>query len=163
MPSGRTHDRLTWIVMPMVGFTVSALTRDWVWGAVASSSFGIGGFLLSPDLDTVSLPYYRWGWLRIIWLPYQKMFCHRSLWTHGPLVGTLIRLLYLSFWLGLGLGLIAGVAACTGHLTGLQEWLHHWWRVDWRWGLAIALGLELSALLHVTSDLLVSQWRRWHP
>ncbi|MFN4195082.1 MAG: metal-binding protein [Thermosynechococcus sp.] len=162
MPSGRTHDRLTWIGMPLVGFTASALSRDWVWGVVVSSSFGIGGFLLSPDLDTPSLPYYRWGWLRGIWLPYRKAFHHRSFWTHGPLVGTLIRLLYLSLWLGLGLGLGVGVATFTGYLPLVQAWLQRWQGIDWRWGGAIALGLELSALLHITSDWVVSQWRRWH-
>ncbi|XFA72848.1 metal-binding protein [Thermosynechococcaceae cyanobacterium Okahandja] len=165
MPSGRTHDRLTWIAMPMVGFGVGALTADWGWGAIVSSSFGVGGFLLSPDLDTPSLPYYRWGMLRGIWHPYQKLFHHRSFWTHGPILGTLIRLGYLGLWLGLGVSLLGLGIYATGHwatvLPLVQSLLTKTIAQDWRPLGAIALGLELSALLHVSSDTLVSGWRRW--
>ncbi len=165
MPSGRTHDRLTWIVMPMVGFSVSALTGDWRWGAIASSSFGVGGFFLSPDLDTASLPYYRWGILRGVWHPYQKLFRHRSLWTHGPFLGTLVRLLYLGLWLTLGMSLLGLGIYASGHwltfLATVDAVLAKMAPLDWRPLGAIALGLELSALVHISSDTLVSWWRRW--
>lgn len=165
MPSGRTHDRLTWIAMPVIGFGVSALANDWRWGAIASSSFGVGGFLLSPDLDTASLPYYRWGILRGIWHPYQTLFRHRSVWTHGPILGTLIRLVYLGLWFGLGITLLALGIYVTGHLANclslVKPLLAGIPRQDWRLFGAIALGLELSALLHIGSDTVVSQWRRW--
>lgn len=165
MPSGRTHDCLTWIGMPIIGFSVSALTQDWRWGAIASSSFGVGGFLLSPDLDTCSRPYYRWGLLRGLWHPYQKLFRHRSLWTHGPILGTLIRLCYLGLWLSLVGGLLALVMYLTGQFHVLLAFVEPLLRTittqDWRlWG-AIVLGLELSGLVHLSSDTCASWWRRW--
>ena len=58
-------------------------------------SYLVGTFLLSPDLDLYhSIPSRNWGILRILWLPYSKIFRHRG-WSHIPLVGGFTRLSYV--------------------------------------------------------------------
>ncbi len=62
---------------------------------IFAALFLICNHWLSPDLDLVSLPYYRWGRLKYYWLGYQKLIKHRSVLSHsGPLSFT-IRMLYL--------------------------------------------------------------------
>lgn len=63
-------------------------------------SFGylFGTFLLGPDLDTKSSSYHRWGVFRFMWEPYRKTFLHRSIFTHLPVVGDIIRIVYLGCW-----------------------------------------------------------------
>lgn len=66
------------------------------------------GIILSPDLDQTSITVSEWYVLKIpivgiiigpifiaFWLPYSRIFKHRSFWTHTPFVGTMIRLVYL--------------------------------------------------------------------
>ena len=62
---------------------------------VFSATYLFSALLLSPDLDSArSDPYNRWGYLRVCWTPYAKLFRHHGL-SHNPLVGPLSRLLYL--------------------------------------------------------------------
>jgi len=62
---------------------------------VFASSYVLSTFLLSPDLDLHhSSPTQNWGFLKMIWWPYSKLFKHRGL-SHAPLLGTGSRLLYL--------------------------------------------------------------------
>ncbi|MEM1427614.1 MAG: metal-binding protein, partial [Cyanobacteria bacterium P01_H01_bin.130] len=105
MPSGKTHDRITSWGVPVVAAATLGVTQDSATTLAVTSGFAIGGFLLSPDLDIHSVPYKRWGPFRWIWLPYRNMFRHRSPWTHGILVGTTIRVLYLTVWLGMAVAL----------------------------------------------------------
>ncbi len=51
--------------------------------------------MLSPDLDTKSKIHSRWGLLRFIWFPYRKVIRHRSIISHFPILGSIIRTLYL--------------------------------------------------------------------
>jgi uncharacterized metal-binding protein len=59
-----------------------------------ASGYLISLFLFSPDLDTKSASYRRWGALRHLWLPYIIMFKHRGI-SHNPIIGPLLRLLYV--------------------------------------------------------------------
>ena len=63
MASGQQHDRATcWLALPY-----GLLWWPWMGprGALVSGlAFLIGGLWLSPDLDTNSRPYQRWGPLR---------------------------------------------------------------------------------------------------
>ncbi len=58
--------------------------------------FLFGGLLFGPDLDVASKQYYRWGFFRFLWYPYQAFFKHRSRWSHGLLFGTLLRVIYFA-------------------------------------------------------------------
>ncbi|GBE17996.1 hypothetical protein BMS3Abin16_00584 [archaeon BMS3Abin16] len=56
--------------------------------------FLVSFFLFSPDLDSRSASYRRWGALRFFWLPYIFVFRHRGL-SHNPILGPLSRLIYV--------------------------------------------------------------------
>jgi len=160
MPAGRTHDRITLWALPLVVAVVLRLTLSGRLTATVGLGFLLGGWLLGPDLDIHSVQYKRWGWLRWIWLPYRRQVRHRSRWSHGPLLGTTVRVLYLGLWLAGGSVVVAALLNETGQSaltwgslgqgvwTGLQR---HW--STWA---ALALGLELGALSHYGADWLVS-------
>lgn len=99
MPSGKTHDTINLLALP-----VFLIVSIWVGmeSIPYSFLFAIGyvfaTFLCGPDLDTYSNLYRRWGVFRFIWTPYRKVFPHRSLFTHGVLVGDAIRVMYLFGW-----------------------------------------------------------------
>ncbi|QST02894.1 metal-binding protein (plasmid) [Pontibacillus sp. ALD_SL1] len=106
MSSGRQHERINkgfLFVVITLSFLLSLFIHYGTEGAILAGCFmfgyGAGTYYLSPDLDVRSRPYKRWGPFRFIWIPYQTMFTHRSFWTHGILLGDLIRFLYLLLWL----------------------------------------------------------------
>jgi uncharacterized metal-binding protein len=120
-----------------------------------------GGLMLSPDLDLHSLAYKRWGPLRFIWLPYRKLK-HRSVWSHGPVAGTLGRLVLLfaaslifvaipasfvlaAFDLRVSIDFAALTQSIDRHTTAFQ---------------VVVIGIELSAIAHVIADVLASAARR---
>lgn len=56
---------------------------------IFSFAFIFGTYYLSPDLDIQSEPFKRWGILKFIWQPYQKIFKHRGI-LHNPILGPII-------------------------------------------------------------------------
>jgi uncharacterized metal-binding protein len=141
MASGKNHDRGIYLATPIV------LGVGWhYWGleigSIAASAHFLGGLWLSPDLDLVSRPFLRWSILRFIWIPYQKFIPHRSPLSHAPVLGSLIRLLYLAMWLS-PLWLL---------FPGLQQIQ---WAIGWAEAIAFLAGVELSALNHLLLDGLV--------
>ena len=122
----------------------------WIGSVTGALAFLIGGLLLSPDLDTRSRPSRRWGPLQLLWWPYRQLLRHRSLLSHGPVLGTLGRLAYLA---AVTLAL-AGLLAPWGAPTPLA--LLHWGQQLWRQQPALLLlalaGLEASAWLHLIQD-----------
>jgi len=99
----------------------------------------MAGMYLSPDLDTASKPFKRWGVLKIVWVPYQKNIPHRSPLSHAPLLGSAIRLAYLAALL-LPLWII---------FPGLRQIE---WAITWEKAIAFLVGVELSALNHLLLD-----------
>jgi uncharacterized metal-binding protein len=96
MPNVRTHDLITttsgvalfpisWVAVPGHSVTVAL---------VISSAHLLAGLLFSPDLDIRAVNYRRWGPLRVLWWPYSKAIPHRSLLSHGLVIGPLLQLLY---------------------------------------------------------------------
>lgn len=165
MPSGKTHDRITLWTLPWIVGGTLILTRDGELALIVASGFLFSGLMFGPDLDIYSVQFKRWGVLRYLWLPYQKLFRHRSFFSHGLIIGTVVRLLYL---LAILLILAIFLVAIAQLLFGF----------DWNWRLfilnnfnlikqeymaeAIALfvGLELGAMSHVLSDFLGSMYKR---
>ncbi|KKI99997.1 metal-binding protein [Prochlorothrix hollandica] len=172
MPAGRIHDRITLWTLPYVTVLVFALSRDGELTLLAAGGYLLGGLLLGPDLDIHSRPFKRWGPLRWIWLPYQRGLRHRSLWSHGPIVGTTLRLLYLGLWLGLGLGL---GALLWGLLVGGSGWRTVAWDILEQGGARVGrslqthpqayvmayCGLEAGAMSHSLSDYIGSAVKRY--
>ncbi|MBE9227085.1 metal-binding protein [Phormidium sp. LEGE 05292] len=156
MPSGRTHDRITLWILPVVAVLTFGQTQSGILTLLVSGGFLFGGLMFGPDLDIYSRQYQRWGFLRWIWIPYQKSLRHRSFLSHGPIIGTALRSLYLSLWIILLGGLVIFIAELSGVET-----------TDWKTstklalasvsqhkaeGIALFLGLELGAMSHSLSD-----------
>ncbi|BFM38732.1 metal-binding protein [Synechocystis sp. LKSZ1] len=165
MPSGKTHDRITWALFPAVVTGGYVLTQRWHLGGLAGISTLFAGLMFGPDLDIHSVQYRRWGYLRWLWLPYRRLFRHRSLWSHGLMVGTGLRLLYLGLFIGLGLGPLLAVVALAWPSLGmlLQQGLAKIFVALQQHPeelIALVLGLEIGAMGHTLSDVLVSRYRR---
>jgi uncharacterized metal-binding protein len=73
------------------------------------------GLFLSNDLDTQSRIYKRWGPIRVVWYPYQRLVAHRSILSHGILIGPLLRVLYLYVMVELALLVAYRIATLAGY------------------------------------------------
>ncbi len=176
MPSGRTHDRITLWSLPVVAGLAFERTQDAGLTLMLAGGYLFSGLMFGPDLDVHSQQYKRWGVLRWIWLPYRHSMRHRSVLSHGFVIGTLVRLVYLGGWLLATAGLLLGISAIAYGLTGDwqtwvqatqglgQEFYTHLGRSLSqhypRW-LALLLGLELGAMSHSVSDWCGSRYKRW--
>ena len=139
MASGKNHDRAIYFATPVVGICIGYYLSPML-GLIAASSHLLGGLYLSPDLDLKSLPWKRWGVLRCLWLPYQRI-PHRHWLSHAPVVGSIGRLLYL----GVLLSPVAIVFIKA--LPPLQMGQEFWYTVA-----AVLVGVEVSALNHLLLD-----------
>ena len=165
MPSGRLHDRITLWSLPLIVGGTFGLTRSSDFTLLTTGGFLFSGLMFGPDLDIHSRHFLRWGWLRFLWIPYQKMIRHRSMWSHGLIIGTIFRLAYLSWWISIFIGLGAALAYWG---WGVQVDWSFWgrltiWGVYNYWGHLFALwwGLELGAISHVVADTIGSQMTRY--
>jgi uncharacterized metal-binding protein len=163
MPSGKTHDRITLWTLPLVVLLAFYTTLSNTLTIITCLGFLLGGFMLGPDLDIHSVQYRRWGPLRWIWLPYRGALNHRSKFSHGPLIGTVIRVVYLGAWLAL-FGLIA-IATLNSFWNAQLSWYalrdtlrFILVRYCWEW-VALVVGLELGALSHYVSDWLSTSFK----
>lgn len=124
MTNGQNHARITTALAPMAGVASMLIMQSPAIGLCV----GIGtlsGLAIEPDLDIATLTHSerrmirRYGALgrawSAFWYFYGLSFQHRSKWTHTPILGTLIRLLYL-LWLPLLLGLIFAPGVTAGFL-----------------------------------------------
>ena len=165
MPSGVTHDRITLWTLPWIAGISYGTSHNAELTLILAGGFLFSGLMFGPDLDIHSIQYKRWGVLKKIWLPYRSFFRHRSLFSHGPILGTLIRVLYL-------LVLVAFSAIVA---VGIAQLL---WGFPWNWQkfalgkltlisnkygsetLALFIGLELGAMSHSLSDAIGSNQKR---
>jgi uncharacterized metal-binding protein len=166
MPSGKNHDRITFFCLPCLFIASFILTQQSLLTFLVAGSFLFSGLMFGPDLDIYSVQFKRWGILRGLWLPYQKLFSHRSFFSHGFIIGTVIRICYL--------GSMALVIAILG--IGIAQLI---WGFPWNWqklaissftllttvyqqeSVAILIGLELGAMSHYLADGIVSRWQAW--
>lgn len=136
MPNGKTHDKITVITTPIVGGFTYLILGDIKTTAFLMSGYLFASFMFNGDLDTNSRPYNRWWLFKMIWIPYQLMFTHRSIWTHGIILGTVVRLIYV-------LVIPALIIAVKG--AELPE-------INWNIVVLILVGLELGNINHSLSD-----------
>ncbi|MGF1490382.1 MAG: metal-binding protein [Prochloraceae cyanobacterium] len=165
MPSGSTHDRITlWILAP-IAILSSILTADARLTLIICAGFLFSGLMFGPDLDINSRQFKRWGKLKFIWLPYQKLLRHRSILSHGFTIGTILRVIYLlSFLIFISIFTVAIAQSIWGFYWNWREFILasiELLRGDYR-NLAIAafIGLELGALSHIISDTIVSAYKK---
>ena len=156
MALGRDHDRATALATVPVALVIALTLGPWP-GVGAGLGCLIGGYWLSPDLDTHCRALKRWGPLRLIWAPYRWLIPHRSLWSHGPLLGTTTRLLLLGGWLAL-----ATAALPTVSPIDLWSTLEAWGRSNPTLLIAGLLGIEVSCWLHLIldGDPLPAEWHQ---
>jgi uncharacterized metal-binding protein len=96
MPNGRTHDKISLITTPIIGTTCFYISNyDIKTTMIILISHMFASFMFNGDLDMNSKPYNRWWLFKMIWIPYQIMFHHRSYFTHGIIIGTIIRIIYV--------------------------------------------------------------------
>lgn len=174
MPSGRTHDSITLWGLPIVTGATWFYSGSPTIAIVTAGSYLFAGLMFGPDLDIYSHQYKRWGPLRWLWLPYRKMLRHRSIFSHGFLLGTIGRLIYVTL-----IGLTATMFCILGwsialHYQGVTTWdqvaapltmgviyhLGQGMQNHWQLWLAAMFGLETGAMSHSLSDTLGSAWKR---
>jgi uncharacterized metal-binding protein len=110
-------------------------------GIICASAHLLAGLYLSPDLDLVSRPFKRWGCLRIVWIPYQKLVPrHRHWLSHGIIVGSALRLIYVA----------ALLSPLWFIFPGLQQ--VKWAGITAANVIAFLVGVEISALNHLLLD-----------
>ena len=170
MPSGKTHDAVTMILAAPTFVVAWGITGSLALAFAATCAMLFGGLMFGPDLDIQSRQYTRWGIFRFLWLPYRRLFKHRSRWSHGIIFGTLIRVLY--FAAVLTLVLLAAVYLRATLVGGapptLERFTEAWWAIEAGAGRsigkngvwAILAGLWWGAASHTLTDVAWSVMRK---
>ena len=146
LATGRRHDQSIWVLSLPLGIAVG-LVLGIDAGLIAAGACLVGGLWLSPDLDTRSVALRRWGPFSFLWWPYRLLIPHRSLWSHGPLLGTTARLGVLLSWC-LIVTLVVPALSPAMLLTTLQQLM----RQHPQEFIALLVGLEGSAWIHLILD-----------
>ncbi|MEM8676803.1 MAG: metal-binding protein [Cyanobacteria bacterium P01_G01_bin.67] len=161
MPSGVIHDRITFWMLPWIAGITYCLTRNGELTLILSGGYLFSGMMFGPDLDIHSIQYKRWGLIRSIWLPYRQVMRHRSIFSHGLIIGTCVRLIYL-------LSIIALISILGVAIAQLIFGFPWNWQIFVKTKLnllinrypdetiALFIGLEIGAMSHSVSDWISS-------
>lgn len=139
MPSGNVHDKITLYTTPLIGLGMYQIDEKPQNLFIILGLYIFSSLMFNGDLDIKSKPFNRWGILKLIWLPYQSFFSHRSLFTHGIIIGTIVRLIYLS-------PIIYTLWLINSHMMIFDFNSYNI--------LLILIGLELGNTIHTVSDWL---------
>ncbi len=163
MPSGKTHDAVTFFLTVPVWAAAWRITDSLPLAVIVTFAFLLGGLMFGPDLDTMSKQYTRWGIFKTLWYPYQAFFKHRSRWSHGLICGTFLRVVYfigvltlLSFMITFIVTIYLG-----GDIPHLFEFTKNWQQIGefarTNFGqytfYGIFVGLWLGAASHTFADM----------
>jgi uncharacterized metal-binding protein len=149
MASGKTHDTSILLTTPVVFAVAQHYTKLPMQEIFTlSGMYLFGGLYLSPDIDMArSVVSKRYGLLKIFWYPYQRIFPHkgkflnRNFFTHFPVVGTVLRLIYF---------LIPCAIAFMYFKVKLLP--YHWHYL----GLFV-LAVEIASLVHLFLDFIYTK------
>jgi len=143
MPSGEIHAGIT-LATAGLTYTYAVNSGEPPMLAVATAVGCALGIVLTPDLDVRGtradrivresvgfIPAVIWG---VLWNPYSALIPHRSILSHGLIIGTVIRLLYIAVPLAL-----LGILPRPGPILN-----------------RMIVGLFLSDNLHIGADFLVT-------
>lgn len=166
MPSGKTHDSISWyFYLPFV-YPVWYFTKDGMLVALFTLAYFFSSFMFGGDLDLVSVQYKRWGNFRWIWIPYRKFISHRSKWSHGVLLGTIFRLVYVSIFIGVFFGIFYVLTlkyyppVNTELLNTTNQGFKLLKNQPPAYFAALFIGLIMGAALHTIADVSVSKVKR---
>ena len=138
MPNGKTHDSITFILLPIVVLTAYLIFDSFYLILILSISYLFSSLMFNGDLDYNTRVYNRWYVFKMVWIPYQLMFNHRSIFTHGILIGTVIRVLYI--------GLIPILVLYYSYGINVLDYL------TLKEMLIIFIGLEIGNIVHSVPD-----------
>lgn len=157
MPKGKKHDQLILQFLPLnllifiLLATILPVEVD-IYGLIVIPFYLFGGYYFSPDLDIESSVYKRWKMLRFIWTPYKNIVPHRSIFSHGIIIGTLTRIVYLFSVVSvilLGCNFIlTGELIIFKYLSNVLGYVY----MNKYYMLSIFIALELSADVHIVAD-----------
>ncbi len=162
MPSGKTHEVINFGVLPLVlTFYEQTYFLSFIFGYLFAT------FYLSPDLDLPqSRPFQRWGILRFIWIPYTK-FKHRSIFTHFPIISSLIRVFYIGLILFVILNFVYGIIFVLFQTESLKlkEYFYYYFLSGEAISIkAIVIGVIIADMVHITLDFSITffnKLRKW--
>ena len=97
MPNAPTHDAITLITAAGadIAYFHWAPHPEPTLSVLYTAAYLFAGYACAGDLDLNSREYRRWGPLRFLWWPYQKLIPHRSRLSHGLFLGGVFRIFYL--------------------------------------------------------------------
>ena len=163
MPSGKTHDAVTFFCAAPTFAAAWKITQSVSLASLITIAFVFGGLMFGPDLDTRSKQYTRWSVFCFLWYPYQAFFKHRSRWSHGLVFGTFLRVVYFMGALTLFSFIITYLFAIYsgGTVPGLMEFAEIWRQIGEyvraNFGenvfVATFAGLWLGAASHTLTDM----------
>jgi uncharacterized metal-binding protein len=169
MPNARTHDLITIVTAAVAVPVVFASSLPQIGPTTTVALVGTylaSGLVFSPDLDLHSTPYRRWGPLRFIWIPYQRMIPHRSWVSHSFVFGPLIRVFYfalmsiLLYFAAMALINLFTPVDATHTLLNLSRTITAWVEANpVIIGYAI-VGLLLGGASHTLADIVYSWVKR---
>ncbi len=170
MPNAQTHDLITLVTAAgaNVAYFRMAPHPDTKLAILFTVSYLFAGYACAGDLDLKSKEYRRWGPLRFLWLPYQKLVPHRSWVSHGLIAGGIIRLLYLALictlllWGGLWIYGHYAHHPLNPNATTRAEWqsLFSYAQAHPKWTMALLAGFILAGTMHSLADLVFTGLKR---
>lgn len=146
MPSGSTHRVATVLAAPIVaiafGYSAAMLGeqtgyQDGFRAGIAATTGVLVTLAVNPDLDLLESSfkskarkkYLLLPWW-VLWMPYSLSIPHRSPYSHAPIIGTLIRVVYLLIIVAMILALlvIAGFISpeTIGAAGDAPRWFYLW-------------------------------------
>jgi uncharacterized metal-binding protein len=147
MPMGVTHRAINTVVSVPVAAGTLYIGWSPLQIACLVGGYTFATFLMNPDLDLDSIGYQSWGWLRIIWWPYQKALGHRCWMSHFPIISTLLRIIYL-LWFPVLLLLLLG----SSIRAMVRQEVLDWFPELAPYLLLLIFGMILSDTLHTILD-----------
>lgn len=167
MPSGNHHRIATLAIMPaaaiVAGYVASALgeqsgLQDGLRAGLACSLGVLATLAVNPDLDLLQSsfrsklrkkPLFIPWWL--LWYLYSAAIPHRHPYSHFPVLGTFIRVMYLLFPICVVFALLA-----TAELIDPREVFSYYQPYFFRW---FVLGMIVSDTIHWLMDTAQSTTR----
>jgi len=165
MPSGKVHDKISFTLLPIIAGGSYLLTGDIKQTGIVSASYLFSALMFSGDLDIKSKQSNRWGILSFIWIPYRKIFSHRSKFTHSAIIGTIVRVLYLATIIFgfLILGNFISNFFFQKEIVNIETIIQHSKTTlieNIYVALLIFVGLTIGALSHTITDVIYSNCKK---
>lgn len=161
MASGKQHEKINLyflcvllIILLYFFIKTSNIRGDYFLVFPLIVGYLFGTYFFGPDLDIKSRPTKRWGVLKFLWIPYRKLFKHRSIFTHGIIIGDILRIIYLFliflFPSYLIICLIFKIDLSMNHFSVFKN-------IDF---IFICIGIILSSSVHTITDVLYSSYKK---